>query len=78
MINRDNLIKEMKEEQKLRTMIRRGIKIVRERKRKEKEQQVIEEQKLRSLVRGMIKASLQVKFKDNHFAHTFWQIGRIP
>ena len=54
MIKRDDLIKEVKEEQKLRTMIRRGIKIVLERKENAKQQEMLEERKLRSLIRGLI------------------------
>ena len=54
MIKRDDLIKELKEEQKLRTMIRRGIKIVLERKEKHEQQEMLEEQRLRGLIRGLI------------------------
>ena len=54
MIERDELIKEMKEEQKLRAMIRRGIKIVLEKKEKEKQQELLEEKRLRSLIRGLV------------------------
>jgi hypothetical protein len=50
MIERDDLIKEIKEEQKLRTMVRRGIKIVLEKKEKQK----LEEQRLRNLIRSLI------------------------
>ena len=54
MIKRDDLIKEMKEEQKLRAMVRRGIKIVLERKEKQEQQEILEERKLRNLIRGLI------------------------
>ena len=54
MIERDELIREMKEEQKLRAMIRRGIKIVLEKKEKEKQQELLEEKRLRSLIRGLV------------------------
>jgi len=54
-IDRKELIKELNEEQKLRSNIQRAIKIIFERKQHQQEELIFEEQKLRSIIQTLIK-----------------------
>ena len=54
-ISREELIHELQEERQLRSLIRRGIKHVMQKKRLEEQQHIKDEQKLREIVRNLIK-----------------------
>ena len=54
MIDRENFLQEMEEEKILREYVRRGIKIIQNRKEKRTQQQRLDEEKLRSIVRKLI------------------------
>ena len=54
MIDRESFLQEMEEEKILREYVRRGIKIVQNRKEKRAHQQRLDEEKLRSMIRKLI------------------------
>ena len=54
-IDRDQLIKEFLEERKLRKFVRKAIKLIKEKKKKESKAAIINELKLRSVIRTLIR-----------------------
>jgi len=54
-IEREKLAKQISEEQKLRQYVRKAIKVVKERRTKQRDAAILEEQKLRSVIRDLIK-----------------------